>query len=116
MRKLCLSIAAFFFLSACVTSQNYLYVPPQSAEGRQCVESCKQAQDACIAQEEKILADCEKRYRFDQRLYGDCSYAHGSAIEATCISPQVCAPPNTIKCKNDFNACYAACGGEVIPE
>ncbi|MEM6781298.1 MAG: hypothetical protein AAF569_05495 [Pseudomonadota bacterium] len=115
MRKVYI-VSLALLLQACVTSQNYLYVPPQNAEGRQCVEACSKTQEACLVEEERSLAECEKQYRFDQRLYGDCGHANGTGQHIGCIEPQFCAPPNTIKCLNAYNICYETCGGDVVPE
>lgn len=116
MRRLCFVFSGLLLLTACAGEQTYLYVPPKTAEGRQCIENCAIEKENCLLAEDSKLAECEKRYAFDQRLYGDCTHANGSGLHPGCIRPQYCAPPNTIKCTNDFNACYANCGGDVVPE
>lgn len=111
-------------LSACgpIYTTEYSFVPPKSAEGRMCVQSCGQGQAYCrhLCQMDKhaCVQDARDRAMDDYRAYVrrqnaekkpikrnpsdfDRSYACGTS---SCES----------RCESDRRECYRDCGGQVI--
>ena len=114
-------------LTACqpVYKTGYNLTPPASAEGRFCVSQCQNSKllceqagrsdrDACLAKEQ---ADAERRfadYRVERTKKGkkiekqlsdfDYSYRCGYSDARY-----------TKTCEPDFVACFANCGGTVVP-
>lgn len=104
-------------LGACAApeTKNFVFTPPGTAEGKACVESCKDTLNACTALEERAYQSCLKDRKFDTRIYENCAHARDPFEQGICRQPALCPAPNFARCEGEYRACFVACGGRVKP-
>lgn len=108
------ALAAVLF-AACTT---YEYIPPTSDAGRQCVASCENARQVCIAGSHQTAAtnkaSCETRET--NRLALCLAAARDQAARDQCSKGRnnCFAVADTYRCENSHRACFTTCGGQVI--
>ncbi len=138
MRKynLFLMLAATFILYSCgpVYHTNYIYTPPKSKSGIDCITDCNKTRtyceerqlddlDRCKDRADRDYENCEyhrkevqnsclKRHKYSSKEYRDCLRdmdVSSSCYKANCeMNLKVCEAP--------FNNCYRICGGIVTEE
>ena len=123
-------VAATLLLSACTTTE-YAFTPPESAEGKACVERCQATQTAC-RRDQDVRADraktqCEAeadRREVACRIQAPIEYAACLKFAKTdadraacaledCTQPACYATPQYGLCQDDFRYCYQNCGGKI---
>jgi hypothetical protein len=122
--------AAALMLSACTTTE-YVFTPPETAEGKACVERCQASQSSCRrdqdARAERIRARCEAESARREEAcviqapieYAAClKFAKTDEERAACAledctQPACHATPSYALCENDFRFCYQNCGGRI---
>jgi hypothetical protein len=131
VRKLTPALA--LLLLAC--GPEYVYTPPQTADGQACVAQCQATQTGCRASQkgraEAAAAQCqaEMTQRSNQceqaksAEYASClSYARSDAARNACDQDRKrhsCDQPACLgtasyeRCDADYRGCYQACGGQV---
>lgn len=108
-------------LAACgpVYKREYAYVPPKSSTGKMCTAQCIQGRnaceqmcrmnnEACIARSKQDAVYEYEQYKHERRREGKEVKKTVSDFDRsyTCNSSCNCGPT--------YNACYSACGGEVL--
>ena len=94
-----------------VMQTQYRYTPPSDPQARACLMQCQMGRQQCetIATQQAAMQyqTCELRA---QSSYASCQ-ASGNQF---CVR-QVCfrGSGNNAGCETNYNACYAACGGDV---
>ena len=129
MKKIQMIVAAAL-LGACSTTE-YVYTPPETAEGKACVERCQASQTSCRRDQdrraERDQAKCEgESARREQTCevqapieYAAClKFAKNDAERAACelddCTREAChASVNYGLCTGDFRVCYQTCGGKI---
>ena len=122
--------AVALVLSACSTTE-YVYTPPESAEGRACVANCQAQQQACRRDQDARAERGRQRCEVDSdrreatcRLQAPVEYAaclkfakddeqRAACTLADCTQPECTAAPNYALCENDFRVCFQTCGGKI---
>lgn len=120
----CLVVIAFYFLSACSPIYNNVVdlTPPKTEAGLACIAECEKSQRSCLLVENKNYMNCRSSEFFYRRLF----YAHPRSLYH--YSHRYYYAPfkhynnrrlgdfctvNRQQCKQDYLACYGACGGAV---
>ena len=88
--RFCLVIFSLICLSGCASiaeNAKYKYVPPDTAQGKQCVMQCLAGKKSC------------------EQL---CAMKHGCEVKS---NGNACK--HACHCTSAFNICYTACGGQV---
>ena len=124
------AIAAAALLSACTTTE-YVFTPPETAEGKACVERCQASQSSCRrdqdARAERIRVRCEAESARREEActiqapieYAAClKFAKTDEERAACAlqdctQPACHASPSYALCDGDFRICYQNCGGRI---
>jgi len=122
--------AAALLLGAC-TSTEYVFTPPETPEGKACVERCQASQSSCrrdqdrraVAAQDQCEAESARR---EQQCnvkapieYAAClKFAKTDEERAACAledcSQSAChASSNYGLCDGDFRVCYQNCGGKI---
>ncbi|MGH6960216.1 MAG: hypothetical protein ACREE7_07025 [Dongiaceae bacterium] len=128
--KIQLIAAAALLLAACSTTE-YVFTPPETAEGKACVERCQATQSSC-RREQDVRADhakaqCEadsarreKQCAIQAPIeYAAClRFARNDEERAACAledctQPACYASPQYGLCDGDFRFCYQNCGGKI---
>jgi hypothetical protein len=131
VRKLTPALA--LLLGAC--GPEYVYTPPQTADGQACVAQCQATQAGCHANQKSLAeaaaAQCqaENTRRYNQceqannAQYASClGYARSDAARNACeqdLKHHNCDQPACLagasygRCDADYRGCYQACGGQV---
>jgi hypothetical protein len=117
-------------LGAC-TSTQYVFTPPETAEGKACVERCKATQASCRRDQDvradRARAQCEAEAARREDAceiqapieYAAClKFAKTDEERRACAledcTQQACYPsPNYGLCSSDFNVCFQTCGGKI---
>jgi hypothetical protein len=114
MRILCL---ATFLLSACAPwlETQYVYLPPQHADGQACVASCSAVHSACLREAQKAAdgerQSCEAEAREDYDL---CRLRAPAGSEGEPCQQRSCQVAlQSASCDTPFRACFSECGGFV---
>ena len=122
-RKVFLSvILGLLVLAACgpVYKTNYDYKPPQTDNGRMCVNQCLNTKSACEQDCHARQVDCEYRADEDAQIQYD-NYVRTQRFQHQeikktvtdfhryCDEETVCAA----RCVANHNLCYNNCGGVV---
>jgi len=129
MRIQAIMVAAVL-LSACTTTE-YVFTPPDTREGKACVERCQASQSSCRrdqdARAERAKQQCEvESDRREQKCaiqapieYAAClKFAKTDEERKACVlddcDQQDCsASSNYGLCDGDFRVCYQNCGGKI---
>ncbi len=115
------SLLLLLAISACKTVRHE-YVAPEDPEGRQCVAHCASIREGCRANEDqRALAEqslCEQNVEAD--YYACMDHARNNKQQYRCNEERrTCSeysdydPPDYYRCSDEYNQCYADCGGEV---
>lgn len=100
-----------------IYNTTYTFSPPNSMQGRQCVNDCLAQKSHCSFRCQRDYEQCtfaaqdeaHHQYREWQRHHhGDHSRYYNDFVD-TSQCQQDCG------CDNDYRQCYANCGGAVIP-
>ena len=123
-------VVVALLLGACTTTQ-YVFTPPESAEGKACVERCQVKQTACRrdqdARAERAKAQCEAEAARREDAcqiqapieYAAClKFAKTDEERKACVledcTQQACYPNSDYGlCTSDFNVCFQTCGGKI---
>ena len=124
------AITAALLLSACSTTE-YVFTPPETAEGKACVERCQASQSSCRHDQdrraERIRGQCEAESARREEAcqvqapieYAAClKFARTDEERAACAledctQPACHASSNYALCDNDFRFCFQNCGGRI---
>jgi hypothetical protein len=113
-----ISVLCLLFLGACQSAKpTYLYVPPMDAKARACIEECEDTLETCQYNADQTYEACKQNAVFLEDVYEDC--LKGRKVigqEGSCRRPNPCPPPTYEACAKEFDACYVACGGSVVPK
>jgi hypothetical protein len=129
MKLRAIAVAALL-LSACSTTE-YTFTPPETAEGRACVERCQRTQQACRHDRDARAEDDAERCAVESRRreekcdieanveYVSClKFAKTNAEREACVKKD-CSQPSCERsasyalCDSDYRACYQNCGGRI---
>ena len=123
-------LAATLLLAACSHTE-YIYTPPETPEGKACVERCQAKQTTCRKDQdlkaEKQVARCEdEAHRREMMCNVRAPIDYASCIKLAktdgeraacrledCTQPACQAAPTYGICENDFRICYQSCGGTI---
>lgn len=118
-------VAMLLALAGCgpVIETQYTLVPPASPEGRMCVTQCQQTtqycRQSCRLEEQTCLAEARSRAMMDYQQYVNERTAKKEPIKRSPSSFEQtwrCQRDSCEdRCEGDFRACFATCGGQVIP-
>ncbi len=124
MNKLYVLFLMCIVITSCtpVIQTFYTYTPPESFEGKKCVNDCmpiKQQcesnliveQQSCLNRAQSALHLCEARkvYRYNYKK------GRTECVQNCYCSAPSCPNPDTTLCDQRYNRCYENCGGEVMP-
>jgi hypothetical protein len=130
MKRIQAITAAALLLGAC-TSTELVFTPPETPEGKACVERCQASQSACRrdqdARAERTRAQCEvESDRREQTCKAKAPFEYAAclkfaktdeerkACELDDCTQQACyAPSNYGLCTGDFRVCFQSCGGKI---
>ena len=111
MGSFCFLVIALGCAHKPVYQIRYEYLPPGSAEGRQCTQQCETTKNQC---QEVVNKELEKERRNLQQAYQQCLLT-----QSTSRSPIICSDQSQLirvnysSCWPDYNHCYQSCGGRV---
>ena len=123
-------IAAALLLSACSTRE-YVFTPPDTAEGRACVAKCQTSQDACRRNQDRRAAEAQEACEVESarreakcELQSDVEYLACLKFARTDEERKACAPtdckqpscsvsPDYGLCSSDYRVCFQSCGGTI---
>ena len=129
MKRTAMVVAALA-LSACSTKE-YVFTPPDTAEGRACVAQCQTRQDACRREQDRraaaIQAQCEEEAAMRE---GECKIESNIEYlaclkfaktneERNACAKKDCAQPSCQQscdyglCSGDYRVCFQSCGGTI---
>ncbi len=91
----------------------YRYTPPQSAEGRVCINQCSVSRRHCKDLAQERYKTCEYRRELELERYNQCKEDDS---KSSCHRPSLCWRQSTNHCDEEFRTCYQACGGQVEAE
>lgn len=139
--RLCSSVLAVLMITGCASGPRYTthteFIAPQSAEGRTCVAICSGNQNSCEANRRTACHrdpdQCERRGReaFEtcrsrQTYLGpqstqsthevarlQCQSEADNALRNCQGEIEVCERNAIGSCRQDYNACFASCGGQI---
>ena len=130
MKRIHAIAAAALLLGAC-TSTETIFTPPETAEGKACVERCQASQTSCRrdqdrrAERDKLQCETEAAKREDQCQakapfeYAAClKFAKNDEERKACelddCTQSACyTSSNYGLCSGDFRVCYQNCGGKI---
>ena len=111
----------FILLVACgpIYKTQYSYVPPRTSMGNMCISQCVQNKSMCEQMCQMKNQTCRlqahqdalyqyENYRREQERIGKPIKRTVNDFEYTGACNEICS------CDTTFNACYSACGGQVL--
>ena len=103
---------SFGCASGPVYQTRYDYVPPESAEGKACLEQCEKGRGACLDTARK---DYQTEIAKAKQLYEEClmSQRGGTRTPILCHDPSSSIKPDDSRCGEVYNRCLANCGGKL---
>lgn len=103
-----------------IYKKEYAYVPPRSSAGKMCLAQCIQGKSNCQQMCQMRNENCRAQARQDA-FYQYQEYKHERRREGKEVKKTVNDFDNSFfscnescDCTSSFNACYAACGGQVL--
>jgi len=122
--KTILQLSLFLFclcLLGCapIYKTHYIYTPPQSPKGKQCVSQCTQSRTMCKQLCQMNQENCELRGR-DKARFEYESYVQQRQVNELPIERSLDSFLSTIHCQKtcscgtQYRSCYSLCGGEVV--
>lgn len=112
------------YLSACSPIYNNVIdlTPPQTESGLQCIAECEKSQRACLLAENREYMNCRSNEFFYRRTlyahprslyhYNHIYYYSPYRYRSRYLFDEFCTV-NRQQCKQDYLACYQACGGNI---
>jgi len=117
---LILALTGMLFGCGPIYKTEYAYVPPHSSMGKMCIAQCVQGKSACQQMCEMRKENCRARAR-QEAHYQYEEYKHEQRREHKDVNKDVNDFDNSFfdcnqscDCTPTFNACYSACGGQVL--
>ena len=111
------------FATACepVYRTNYIFTPPESEQGKICVNQCEQIKQTCYLnckiESQACIQDAWREARIEYREYVREMEEAGEDIVKTpddFFNPMFCGEESCAsRCDNSHRACYPMCGGMV---
>jgi len=101
-------------LTGCSPRYHYVYTPPDSAEGRLCVNQCLNSQQQCETLNQNAYQQCQNNRNWAMQSYNQClAYAPNKKARKNCSYPPTCSSPSSGQCETNYRSCYQSCGGRV---
>lgn len=101
-------------LGGCV---EYRHVPPETAEGQQCVVQCEAKRSACTRKAEDSQKVDKTGYDWQMMNYRACMTQIGSSSSQPSSAcggePRSPSAPDTSHCRQAYNGCFTTCGGRI---
>jgi hypothetical protein len=102
------------WIGGCAPPIQYVYTPPTTPEGRNCITQCLNNQQQCRFFKQSQYQECQNRYNYEMQMYNNCrSHAHDKHEQRNCLYPPACYSPSNYDCDEQFRSCYQICGGQV---
>jgi hypothetical protein len=87
-------------------------IPPGEPEGQACLARCDLLKTQCRQRQETRRSECQTRYAAAKSDYQMCL----SNRARNCRAPDTCLAPDLSICDQQYEACFANCGGRVERE
>ncbi len=84
-------------------------VRPTSPEGKACLQRCELPKTQCRQRQEAREKECGAIYAIAKADYESCVKSGA----ATCRAPYTCLGADLSICEQEYDDCFAACGGRV---
>lgn len=101
-------------LGGCV---EYRHVPPETAEGQQCVVQCQARRSACTSKAEDSQKVDKTGYDWQMMNYRACmTQIGGSSSQPSSAcggEPRSPSAPDTSHCRQAYDGCFTTCGGRI---
>lgn len=117
---LLLSISTTTFISSCGSfyQKDYVYIPPDSQDGRQCILQCRDLQHICENIANKSYQECLRNMQrlstVNYNINLDTKEITKTNIDSN-IEQKCLHQANHETCTKQYNDCYLKCGGEIEP-
>ena len=93
-------------LTGCSTTQ---WIPPQTAQGQECVKACGELRDACTNMRSISTASCVDNANDYLSSYDAVDAYRQPVCGAESAQAQV-----RQQCAESYRTCYVQCGGQVV--
>lgn len=83
-----------------------------------CLESCETDYQTCELKVQNEYDACRQDKAFEERVYENCLDATRGldGQQGRCNPTGLCEAPDATPCTENFDDCYIACGGDVVPQ
>ena len=123
-------VVAALALSACSTKE-YVFTPPDTAEGRACVAQCQtreascrrdqdrraaEAQEACEVESARREDKCEIQSNIEYLAclkFARTDEDRKACVKEDCAQPSCQQSGNYGLCSGDYRVCFQSCGGTI---
>ena len=123
-------IVAALLISACSTKE-YVFTPPDTAEGRACVAQCQARETSCRREQDRRAAvaqeacEAESARREDKcEIQASVEYVaclkfartdedRKACVKQDCTQPSCAQSGNYGLCSSDYRVCFQSCGGTI---
>ncbi len=109
------ALLSIFFAVGCgpTFQTDYLYEPPKSQLGQNCIFQCSNSKNQCLQLEDFRKNDCENRAQLEyDRCEDRIRYKEGRDPKWYECSKESCSS-NEERCDESYRTCYTSCGGKV---
>lgn len=106
------------FISSCgrFYQKDYVYIPPDSQDGRQCILQCRDLQHICENVANKAYQECLRNMQrlstVNYNINLDTKEITKTNIDRN-TEQQCLHQANHETCTKQYNDCYLKCGGEI---
>ena len=96
--------------------KDYIYMPPDHEEARECINACKIAREDCDKMANKSYQECLREAdRTSMLNYNiDLNTQNTSVTTKDMLTFEECRNFSK-QCQAGYNQCYTSCGGKVEP-
>ncbi|MBY0337471.1 MAG: hypothetical protein K2X11_12705 [Acetobacteraceae bacterium] len=111
MRRLAL-LAVLALAASCARPEeerHFTYVPPQGPRASDCVLTCEIERRQCGLQAENMRFACQANGTLSNYAFSACQASNAG----NCLPPPLCMSVAGT-CMDQYNACFASCGGMVF--